>query len=295
MQFHLLVPEFKQFCIREKGLRFQSYKVIIQHIQQLLDFLQKSNIRSIQPTEIREYLYTTSIERAWSPKTFRNNLQSINSFYNWALKKHYVRKNPAKNIEKPKLPKPLPRYLTEKEAKQIEQQAKKSQWSSLFIQIRNYTVIATFLQTGIRLNELRQLKNTDIDFQQKTLKVRMGKGQKMRLIPIHPNLKMTLKQYKNFLEQKHIYSHWLFPSSRTKSPLSPKYIQDICRKISIETGIKFTPHMLRHTFGRRCTDQNLPFFKLKQIMGHSSIVTTERYASISMTGLQESFNKIHFH
>lgn len=295
MQFHSLVPEFKQFCLREKGLRFQSYKVIIQHIQQLLDFLQKSSIKSIQPTEIREYLYATSIERAWSPKTFRNNLQSINSFYNWALKKHYVRKNPAKNIEKPKLPKPLPRYLTEKEAQQVEQQAQNSQWSSYFIQIRNHAVIATFLQTGIRLNELRQLKTIDLDFQQQTLKVRMGKGQKMRLIPIHPNLKMILEQYQTFLEQKNIYSPWLFPSSRTKSPLSPKYIQDICRKISIETGIKFTPHMLRHTFGRRCTDQNLPFFKLKQLMGHSSIVTTERYASISMKGLRESFNKMDFH
>lgn len=116
----------------------------------------------------------------------------------------------------------------------------------------------------------------------------------MRLIPIHPHLLPLMERYISILEKRRQANSWLFPSCKQQAQISAKYIHQLCKKLSIQSGIKFTPHMLRHTFGRNCTDQNLPFFKLKQMMGHSSITTTERYASISMKGLQESFYRINF-
>jgi site-specific recombinase XerD len=251
-------------------------------------------MKRIKTKEIRAYLYDQSKKRGWSAKTFRNHLQSIATFYDWAIKKQYLSFNPTQKIEKPKLPKPLPRYLTKTEAQLILNQAEQSNWTSTFIVKRNYAIIATFLQTGVRLNELRHLKMSDIDWSAKSILVQKGKGNKMRLIPIHPSLVLILNHYLTLRVKKKVCSPWLFPSIRAQSKISNKYIHQLCKKISIETGVKFTPHMLRHTFGRSCTDQNLPFFKLKQIMGHSSIVTTERYASISMAGLQESFCQINF-
>lgn len=294
MDFQILLPEFKQYCIRERGLRPKSYQTIIQHVSQCLTFLEKKQIQTIHVIEIRQYLYQQAEQKAWSAKTFRNHLQSLNSFYNWALKKHYVHKNPAKTIEKPKLPKPLPRYLTQEQVSRVLHHTKTIKWSSSFMAIRNYSIIATFLKTGLRLSELLELQLDDLDLKGLTLKIRKAKGQKMRILPIHPELNTILQTYLLCLyKQKHT-PIWLFPSIQKDKPLRPKTIQAICQKISIQASVKFTPHMLRHTFGRQCTDQNLPFFKLKQLMGHSSVVTTERYASISTQGLKDSFYQINF-
>lgn len=294
MQFHSLVPEFKQFCLREKGVQVKSYRTILQHLQAFIFYLENDNVKVVKTKQLREYLYFMSKNRAWSAKTFRNHLQSVTTFYDWAIKKHYLSFNPARQIEKPKLPAPLPRYLTVEQVAIIMQQTQQTAWKSSFITIRNHLIIATFLQTGIRLNELRHLQYQDVQLQEKTLCVKKGKGNKMRLIPLHPHLLPLLEQYIYILKEQKQSSLWLFPSCRQQAQISAKYIHQLCKKISVQSGIKFTPHMLRHTFGRSCTDQNLPFFKLKQIMGHSSITTTERYASISMKGLQESFYQINF-
>lgn len=294
MQFYSLVPEFKQFCLREKGLQVKSYKTIIQHLQAFIFYLDNDNVKVVKTKQLREYLYTMSRNRAWSAKTFRNHLQSIATFYDWAIKKHYLSFNPTRQIEKPKLPTPLPRYLTVQQVAIIMQQSQQTIYKSPFITIRNHLIIATFLQTGIRLNELRHLQYQDVNLQEKTLCVQKGKGNKMRLIPIHPHLLPLMERYISILDKRRQANSWLFPSCKQQAQISAKYIHQLCRKLSIQSGIKFTPHMLRHTFGRNCTDQNLPFFKLKQMMGHSSITTTERYASISMKGLQESFYRINF-
>lgn len=294
MNFDILIPEFKRFCIQEKGIQPKSYQTIAKHMQLCLLFIAKKNIRSIYSADIQRYLYHQAESKNWSPKTFRNHLQSISSFFDWALRKHYVSKNPCKSIQKPKLPKPLPRYLTEIQAQKILDAIQRMNWTSKFMAIRNYTIITTFLQTGLRLNELIKLELEDLDMDILTIKVRKGKGNKMRLIPIHPTLQITLKQYLVLRLKREQGTNLLFPSVQKNCSLHPKTVQAICLKISIYSGIKFTPHMLRHTFGRSCTDQNLPFFKLKELMGHSSILTTQRYASISMQGLKNSFYQMQF-
>ncbi|MGH1337260.1 MAG: tyrosine-type recombinase/integrase [Aureispira sp.] len=292
MHFHLLLPEFKHYCLREKGIQPKSYRTIISHVQRLLSSSNVQTLRSLKTPHVKEYLYTQSYQYDWQPKTFRNHLQSINTFCRWAKEKGYLLHHPAKRIKKPKLPKPLPRYLTQQEATLILQEARKPQGRSAFISARDYTIIATFLQTGVRLNELRHLKYSDIDLEGRTIKVEKGKGSKMRLIPLHFNLLPILNNYLTIRKKNYSTALWLFPSCRQNTQLSNKYIHQWCRQLSLASGVKFTPHMLRHTFGRQCTDQNFPFFKLKEIMGHSSVATTQRYASVSVKGLQESFSQI---
>lgn len=294
MNIYALLPSFKQFCLREKGLQPKSYRTIVSHMKAVCAYTNHTNIRQLKTSAIKEYLYDQAHRYDWSPRTFRNHLQSISTFCDWAVDQKYLPHNPVRTIKKPKLPQALPRYLTEQEVQSVIYAAQQTAWTTPFISLRNYALIMTFLQTGIRLNELRHLTITDLNLSERTLHIEKGKGNKMRLVPIHPKLFPILKGYVTLRTEHYPNALWLFPSIRMNAQLSCKYIQQVCRHLSITSGVKFTPHMLRHTFGRQCTNQNLPFYKLKEIMGHSSVTTTERYASVSMQGIYESFAQLHF-
>jgi site-specific recombinase XerD len=169
------------------------------------------NIAKLKRKDIQFYLHTQAEVKGWSAKTFRNHLQSFRTFFSWAVLQAYLQNNPAKDLLQPKLPKPLPRYLTQEEANEILFIAEKNARYS-FSTFRNYTWLATFLMTGIRLNELRHLKLVDIQWSQQLIKIRKGKGLKMRLIPIHPKLAFLLSTY---LDRKELEQEvWLFPSVR---------------------------------------------------------------------------------
>ena len=141
----------------------------------------------------------------------------------------------------------------------------------------------TFLHTGLRLSELLNLQTADVDLHQGLITVRAGKGQKDRLVPIDAQLKRTLIQYQDERRRKLSPSRWMFSSVRSPAKLTPKNVQSICRKVSLAAQIKFTPHMLRHTFARTSVEHDMNLFKLMQIMGHTDLSTTQRYLVFSLT------------
>jgi len=157
---------------------------------------------------------------------------------------------------------------------------------------RNEAILNCFLFTGLRLSELIKLKTIDVNTSTKEIMVREGKGKKDRIVPLHPRLSMVLKGY---LEERKKYckpSIWLFTSVRSDKKLSAKNIQTMCRKVSAISGIKFTPHMLRHTFARLSLDAGSDFYDLKEILGHSDIATTQIYASVSIKKVKERFERL---
>jgi len=146
-----------------------------------------------------------------------------------------------------------------------------------------------FLFTGMRLNELRHLKAEDINMNDNEIIVKKAKGNKQRMIPIHPSLKPILQNYIHHKKKNKIISSWFFQSLRSDSKISEKTIQRICKKISIASGVKFTAHMLRHTYGRNCISNGVGLYQTKELMGHASVATTEIYLSISKEKLKKAF------
>ena len=185
------------------------------------------------------------------------------------------------SIDKPKLPKQLPRSLTQEQAKTILAYTLDHNWYYEIERTRNYAIIMTFLHTGLRLSELCNLQRADVDLHQSLITVRAGKGQKDRLVPISTNLKRTLIQYQDERRTKLPPSRWMFTSVRSPAPLTSKNVQSICQRVSLAAQIKFTPHMLRHTFARTAVENDMNLFKLMQIMGHTDLSTTQRYLVFS--------------
>ena len=109
-----------------------------------------------------------------------------------------------------------------------------------------------------------------------------------KIVPIHPHLSGILRGYIQKRNKRDIVSKWLFTGIHSDKRLYEKNIHEIWRKISIKSGIKFTPHLLRHTFARLVCNEDMNLYKLKEILGHSNISTTQIYLSVSREGIKRS-------
>jgi len=290
MKIPLILPQFKRFALHEKGMKPKTIREILSSVAMLSDELSNPTVKSISTAKIREFLYQKKQERMWSNKTFRNKRQYLKTFFDYCLREGYVKVNPVEKIEKPKVPKRLPRCLNKKELEIVLIQLDSYEWFNTLEEKRNKAMIRTFLYTGIRLSELLKLKTSSINFEESEIIIFQGKGGKDRIVPIHPRLMPYLKSYQNIKRKKP--TTYFFSSIRSDSPLTEKNLYRIIKVLRKVTGVYFSPHMLRHTFGKLSIEANLNPFKLKQIMGHSDIQTTQIYISVSHQNIKESFQKL---
>ena len=258
----------------------------------LSEYAKTENVKKLNEGIIREFLVDMSKQRAWAPKTYRLYLQNFSSFFKWCQKIRAVEKNPCEKIEKPRLPKRLPRCLTKDQANSVLSAASWHPWRYNYEKARNEALITMFIFSGLRLQELLNLRTEDINLETSEIFVKEGKGRKDRIVPIHPRLAIVLRAYERVRKNRNKFSIWYFTGIHSDKPLNAKNTREICRKISVTAGVKFTPHMLRHTFARLSIDADLNLFKLKEIMGHSNVSTTQIYLSVSREGIKRSFNNL---
>ena len=289
MNFSTLTQSFKRYALHEKELTPKTTKAIIRSVEKLCEKTGEENMKRLDTHTIREYLLSQKEDLLWSAKTFRNERQYLKSFFDWLVREDVLKSNPIDKIEKPKLPKNLPRFITKEQAMTILSHAQFFKWRYSFERVRNIALIAMFLMTGLRLNELINLRVQDIDFYSKEIFVKNGKGRKERIVPMYPRLESFLKAYNEERKILKNQSQWFFHSVKSDKRMTPKAIQTVCRKVSKESGVKFTPHMLRHTMARLSLDSGLGIYQVKELLGHASVSSTEIYSSVSKAGLKNAF------
>jgi len=287
-----MLQDFRFYATREKGMKYKSYKAIESSVKDLHTFHKQLDFTIFQTSLIRIYLQERSIEKGWSPKTYANYRQCLASFYHWLLLTDQVESNPVDKISKPKLPDRIPRSLTKEDANKIITGVRWVKWLNDWQTLRNETIVSTFLFTGIRLSELLKLEVKDIRMDENYILIREGKMSKDRLVPIHPQLRPILESYLTKRANRSQQSKYVFTGLNSPMRLYSKDIYRIFKRITKRTKVKCTPHMLRHTFGRLAVEAELGLFKIKEIMGHTSVSTTQIYLSVSAKNLNESFQKI---
>ena len=292
MKISDLKENFKRYMLFERGLKPKTFKACLSSLKLLEAYSGIEDIKSFNTGIIREFLYSGMQNRGWGPKTFRNHCQSLKTFFDWCVKNGTLKKNPAVGIEKPKLKKSLPRCLTREDAMKILYYAGWLNWTYKLEKTRNEAIIHTFIFSGLRLQELLNLEVRDVNLEDESLSVRNGKGGKDRFVPIHPHLIPKLRAY--YTERKKYLkpSMWFFTGIKSDKKLYPKDIRRILKEVGNASGVKVTAHMLRHTFGKLMVEADYNIYKLKEIMGHEQVTTTQRYVSISTKSIKESFDQI---
>jgi site-specific recombinase XerD len=291
MKISSLHREFRRYALAERGLRPRTVGDILAVVHRLASFSDTEEVTALSTPAIRAFLQHGKLEKGWSARTFRLYRQYLKTFFDWCLMAGYVAANPVTAIEKPRLPQHLPRCLSQDEARRILYAARHAPWRSELQRSRSEAVVATFLMTGLRRSELLSLRQTDMHFGSGTLAVRGGKGRRDRTVPLHPKLFPLLRHYLAEKARRHRQSEWLFSSMKSEKRLTNKNLYTILRRVSVAAGVKFTPHMLRHTFGRELVEADFNIYKLKEIMGHSSVSTTQAYVALSPRSIKDSFER----
>ncbi len=294
MKFPDVKIQFQNYCLIERGMTAKNFRTIVRHMERVLEFMETENFNRINENTLRKFLLFESQKRNWAPKTYISVLQSVGTFFRWCLSRNFATKNPTDKVEKPRLPKRLPRCLTKSEVQKVFGCARSYNWLYRFECTRNLSILYMFLYTGVRLNELLNLKLLDVDIDSEEVYVHKGKGGKNRVIPIHPELAEVLREYINERKDVGKRSCWLFTGIHSNKRLYEKNVHELCKKISIKSGVKFTPHMLRHTFARMVCEANVNLFKLKEMLGHSHVNTTQIYLSVSKDGMKKSLGTVRF-
>jgi len=265
-----LIQAYKEYLTIIKALSSNTTEAYIKDLINLDNFVQK-DLLEVSSEDLLSYLITIK-----NPKTQNRHLSSINSFYNFASE-HYD------DVLKPKasfakLPKNLPKYL---DNDTIMGYLKLIDRSTLLGK-RDYALILFLYATGVRVSELISI--TKNDWEENWIKVRFAKGAKQRLVPIAPLAQTALK---NYLDNRDSKSAYLFLNYK-KQPLSRISVFKITKKYC---GV--SPHIFRHSYATSLILGGADLMVVSELLGHSSVETTQIYTHISQLHLRETINNFH--
>jgi integrase/recombinase XerD len=228
------------------------------------------------PEQIREYLLHLVRDKKSAPNTFQIHRAALKFLYVKTLKQPWFDEQVARTRRHPK----LPSVLSASEITQILDHTHN---------LKHWTIIATFYATGLRCNELRNLKVHDIDSQRMLIHVREAKGGIPRDIPLTPRLLERLKIYWRWRRP----TDWLFPSKmRPDQPMERKTIRMACNLAGRRAGIDrpVTPHVFRHSCATHMLEAGADLRTIQVLLGHADIQTTARYLRVSTTRMQAAPN-----
>jgi len=279
--------QFCQYSLTFKGNTPRTIKWFKEDFRWFIRFSGITEIEALTKQSIESWIIKGKLEKNWSIRTIRLRIQSLGLFLDWCVNEQIVKENPCKRIPLPKLPKSLPKSLTEDQAGKLLDWVQNYPFSYKFERLRAIAIISTFIYTGIRASELMNLKVSDVDMENKTLFVRLGKCGKDRLIPLHPSLIEVLTDYLKDRQRLKKCCPYFFTSLTSDAKMGESVVKRLVEKLRIKSGIYFYPHLLRHTFATLMLEGGCNLYALSKMMGHSDIKTTTIYLGASKAHLQE--------
>lgn len=136
------------------------------------------------------------------------------------------------------------------------------------------------------------MRFVDVNLSSERIFISLGKGRKDRYVPIYRKLRNILDSYIRERKRLNKNSEYFFTGAQSNSPLNYKDLTRICIKLSKHTGIKFSPHILRHTAATKFLNQGLDIYKVSRVLGHTDIKTTTIYLHTATSDLQKSLNEL---
>ncbi|MCM1005461.1 MAG: tyrosine-type recombinase/integrase [Prevotella sp.] len=270
-------------------------------LRQLSQWLRGENVKNTEEADFTSV--TLSDLRAWlahlglqglSARTMRRKALSVRTFYRFLLREGVVSHSPASDLTLPKLGKPLPALIKEDELEKIvsDEAFATDDWQAC----RDSLIIDILYSTGLRRSELVALKDRDLDFARCEMRV-LGKRRKERIVPLAPQLIERMKHYLRLRKEQWpepvAGANGAFLLTNQGLPMNNTALWRIVKvELSSTTGKK-TPHTLRHTFATSLLRDGAEINSVKELLGHSSLATTQIYTHLSFSELQHNYKLAH--
>lgn len=289
-----MMNEFLQYLQYEKN--YSSHTVLSYHT----DLLQFSTFLDIAPEKLDPVTVTSQQIQQWvlalmneklSARSLSRKISTLKSFWHFLLVRGYVTGNPTLKILLPKTKKPLPAFFKEKE---MINALDDSFLPDSFEPVRDQLILTVFYVTGIRLSELINIKDADVDMVSGSLKV-TGKRNKQRVIPFDSLLSDDIGRYVS-LRNKEVgnFEPYLFVR-KTGAKMYPKMVYRLVHAAMSEVSSlhKRSPHVLRHTFATGMLNGGADINAVKDLLGHSSLAATQVYTHTSFEELYNIYKHAH--
>lgn len=296
MEWNDAIKNFKIFLKLEKGLSENTIEAYLNDIHKLQSYI-KNISKEIQPefvTSAHLQNFVVSIaELGISEATQARIISSVRAFFKFLYQTEQIKSNPAKLLVTPRLKRKLPEILSVEEIDRIIEAVDLSKPEGY----RNRAIIETLYSCGLRVSELISLKLTDIYSEQNFIKI-TGKGDKQRLVPISNKALSEIKNYIDYtrinIDIKDGYENILFLNRRGASLTRNMVfliIKDLADKAEIKKNI--SPHTFRHSFATHLVEGGADLRAVQEMLGHSSITTTEIYTHIDQEYLKDTILSFH--
>jgi integrase/recombinase XerC len=268
------ISGFIQFCINDG-----------QKLGQPADVRFMSRLPDIDRTLIRQFL-ALLLRQGKSKRTLARKLSALKTFFDYLVKCGHLRLSPADAIPFPKLEKSIPKFLSLDDCFRLLDSIPSDTW----LDKRNLAMFETFYSTGMRVSEMENLNMTNIDFKRQMIRV-LGKGAKERVVPAGSRALSAIKEYRQSLKENYIP---VFLNKNFKR-LTSRSIRRILDKIvrDCQLSVPVSPHTLRHSFATHMLDSGADLRGIQEILGHSSLSTTQVYTHVSMDRLMKVYDSAH--
>lgn len=290
---------FLTFCLQSNTGSANTMDAYRRDIDEFFEFLNKENIDTLEEVDrfvVNNYIVFLREKKIYGAglknTTIARKLSSLRSFYRYLNEYTSIGTNPFLYVKAPKNKRKIPEFLFENEVNALLESFSLEDT----VGYRNRVLFETMYACGLRVSEVVTLKIEDIDFYEDIITV-TGKGKKERMVPFYPALHQLLRHYlksiRPQLEPLQMNSY-VFISQRGK-PLTSRGIQYILNKSVEESNlpIQVHPHMFRHSFATHLLDHGADLRVVQELLGHSSLSTTQIYTHVSRQRLKEVYEKAH--
>ncbi len=285
------VNDFIVYLTVEKGLSKNTLSAYRQDMKKYGSFLldNKTDILNATKEDIVRFIEILK-EQGYSASSIGRAISSIRSFYRYIIYERISDNDPTENITSPKKWKTVPKALSLREVISLLEANRESRFA-----LRDVAMLELLYSSGLRVSELISIKMEDISSEAGYIRV-FGKGSKERLVPVNDRVIEKIKDYNETLRPQLLKgpdnSLHLFLSNRGKLITRQRFWQ-ILKEIGKITGIKVTPHMIRHSFATHLLEGGADLRAVQKMLGHSDISTTQIYTKVTSERLKDVHKRHH--
>ena len=270
-----------------------NYELDLRELQSFLES-RKIGFNAIDDITIREFL-THLYGRKLQKSSISRKLACLRTFFKFLVRDGRMKNNPAELISSPRLPKKLPSYLTEVEAATVVEVPQGDSFKAL----RDRAILELLYASGLRVRELVGLNDESLDMPQQLVRV-FGKGKKQRVVPFGQLAAQTLASYlaerdRLGLAEADDEGHMPVFVSVRGHRLNARDVQRLVEKVRLKlpSGRRMSPHTLRHSFATHLLERGADLRAIQELLGHSSLATTEKYTHVTLEHLRAEYDKAH--